>query len=512
MARQQRLGLRNWMRCMPAERIFSRLSTGRALRNVSLLLALVAIISMPFSDLVIVATDPWPELGRIALGMITPYWGEPLTLLQALGQTVAFALLALVLSVPLGLLLAFGFHWRPVRMLAAAVRSVHEIFWGLLFMQMFGLSALTGLLAIAVPYTGVFARVFAEIFARQSPHAGQSIAPQASHISRIFYTRFWQGYRDILNYSRYRFECALRSSAILGFIGLPTLGFHLETAFKQGQYSEAAALLWVFFLLIASIRLWLHRRLIPVYSLVALWLLPETPAMNSSYLWQFISTDIWPRTLQQGEWLGALHWYQQVFMQEALPALGQTLMLTQLALVLTGIIALLIYPMASRTLAGPLRPAGRLALLMMRSTPELMIAFVLLLLFGPSGLPAVLALAVHNGGLIGFLLANACEQQPKRPDDPRGLAGYLYLHTPRLYPSFLAFLFYRWEVMMRESAMMGVLGIATLGFFIDSAFEEIRYDKALFLIIVAAALNIALDSLARRLRRWAGVEQTPGLS
>src|SRR5690606_42058044 len=100
-------------------------------------------------DLVIAATDPWPELGRMALGMITPHWDEPLTLLQALGQTVAFALLALVLSVPLGLLLALVFHWRPIRMLAASVRAVHEIFWGLLFMQMFGLSALTGLLAIA---------------------------------------------------------------------------------------------------------------------------------------------------------------------------------------------------------------------------------------------------------------------------------------------------------------------------------------------------------------------------
>ena len=87
---------------MPAERLFSRVSTGRALRNVSLLLALVAILCIPFSDLVIAATDPWPELGRIALGMVTPHWDEPLTLLQALGQTVAFALLALVLSVPLG--------------------------------------------------------------------------------------------------------------------------------------------------------------------------------------------------------------------------------------------------------------------------------------------------------------------------------------------------------------------------------------------------------------------------
>ncbi|MDF1764193.1 MAG: hypothetical protein P1U57_12350, partial [Oleibacter sp.] len=75
---------------------------------------------------------------------------------------------------------------------------------------------------------------------------------------------------------------------------------------------------------------------------------------------------------------------------------------------------------------------------------------------------------------------------------------------------FLALLFYRWEVIMRESAIMGILGIATLGFYIDSAFEEIRFDKAFFLIIVAALLNILVDSLSRRLRRSTGL-QTPSM-
>jgi len=55
---------------------------------------------------------------------------------------------------------------------------------------------------------------------------------------------------------------------------------------------------------------------------------------------------------------------------------------------------------------------------------------------------------------------------------------------------------------------MGVLGIATLGFYVDSAFEEIRFDKAFFLIVMAAVLNIMIDSLSRRLRRKSGL-RTP---
>ena len=47
---------------------------------------------------------------------------------------------------------------------------------------------------------------------------------------------------------------------------------------------------------------------------------------------------------------------------------------------------------------------------------------------------------------------------------------------------------------------MGILGVATLGFYIDSAFEEIRYDRAFLLIVVTALLNMLVDSLSRRMR------------
>jgi phosphonate transport system permease protein len=137
----------------------------------------------------------------------------------------------------------------------------------------------------------------------------------------------------------------------------------------------------------------------------------------------------------------------------------------------------------------------------------MVLAYVLLLLFGPSGLPAVLALALHNGGLIAFLVANASDAEHDsplaRPDDPTGLKRYAYIETPRRFPAMLALLCYRWEVMLRESAIMGILGIATLGFHIDSAFEEIRYDRAFLLIAVTALLNMLVDSLSRRLRRLA---------
>tara|TARA_Y100001934_G_C11791307_1_gene512829 strand:- start:221 stop:499 length:279 start_codon:yes stop_codon:yes gene_type:complete len=77
---------------------------------------------------------------------------------------------------------------------------------------------------------------------------------------------------------------------------------------------------------------------------------------------------------------------------------------------------------------------------------------------------------------------------------------YCYETLPRVYPQFLAFLFYRWEVIFRETAILGILGVKTLGFFVDSAFADIRFDRAILLIIITALLNIVIDILSRSIR------------
>ena len=47
---------------------------------------------------------------------------------------------------------------------------------------------------------------------------------------------------------------------------------------------------------------------------------------------------------------------------------------------------------------------------------------------------------------------------------------------------------------------VGILGIATLGFYVDSAFADLRFDRALFLILITAALNMAIDVASRSIR------------
>ncbi len=72
---------------------------------------------------------------------------------------------------------------------------------------------------------------------------------------------------------------------------------------------------------------------------------------------------------------------------------------------------------------------------------------------------------------------------------------------PRLQGNFRALCLYRWEIILRESAIMGVLGLGTLGFYVQKNLEELRLDRVAALLLVTIVLTLAVDSLSRYLRR-----------
>jgi phosphonate transport system permease protein len=182
--------------------------------------------------------------------------------------------------------------------------------------------------------------------------------------------------------------------------------------------------------------------------------------------------------------------------------LAATLILSQIALVATGLVALLTFPLVSGQFFGRAgRWFGNLFMVILRSTPEYVLCYVFLQLWGPSMLPAIAALSLHNGGIIGTLTGRHADTFALRPNAPtRRLDRYGYEILPRVYGQFLAFLFYRWEIIMRETAILGILGVRTLGFYVDSAISEVRFDRVVVLLMFTAVLNIGVDALSRAVR------------
>ncbi|WP_426415286.1 PhnE/PtxC family ABC transporter permease [Aestuariirhabdus sp. LZHN29] len=470
--------------------------------KVSWLFVFIALACLPFSDLSITTYDPWAELGRLFEGLLQPTLGGVDNPFQALLQTLAFALLGVSGGALVGFGLAQLFHLRWVRIICASLRAVHELFWALIFLQIFGLHPLTGLLALGIPYAATFAKVYAEIIEEGDRSAYEVVCRQSGPISAFFYAQLPDLWRHIVSYTSYRLECGLRSSAVLGFVGLPTLGYYLSTAFLEGSYGELWALLMLFYLVILTLRYWAQPRLMPIYCLAAPFIIANDSEISLANISRFFTQDIVPLPLRNGEGLAGLwHWLSELFVNDALPGIINTLLLTQLALVLTGIIALLWFPLISRLFFKRWgRLVGHLFLVVMRSTPEYILAFILLMLWGPSMLPAVLALAMHNGAIIAHLIGRYSDALPVRLDGITGINRYAYQVVPAIYNQFLAFLFYRWEIIQRETAILGILGITTLGFYIDSAIQDIRLDRAMVLIAITAALNVGVDALSHSIR------------
>jgi len=477
----------------------------------SLWLLGIALVCVWIADFEIRAISPWAELGRFARGLIQPDFSSFDTAIIALVRTVAFAFTGVGIAAILGLGLALVFHYRIVRTVCAFVRAIHELFWALIFLQFFGLHPLTGVLAIALPYAATFARVYSEILEEGDNRAAQALPVGSGVISTFWYARVPDLWVHITSYTSYRLECGMRSSAVLGFVGMPTLGFYLETAYSEGLYGEVGMLLILFLVLIASLRLWVRPKLVAGYLLAAPFFLGTGLPIVWGNATRFITEDIIPAPLRQGEGLAGLGpWLSDLLWNQALPGIGTTLVLTQIALVATGVIALLSFPLISRLFMNRAGQAGGHGFLIIaRSVPEYLLAYILLQLWGPSMLPAVVALAIHNGAIIGHLIGRQSNNLILRPDAIGGFNRYTHEVVPRLYRSFFAFLLYRWEIIMRETAILGILGIATLGFYVDSAIQELRFDRAMILIFVTALLNIAVDAVARAIRRHLQLRTTP---
>ena len=484
----------------------STLTYGR----VSLGFLAAGLLALAAADLGVTVLHPGIELARLLAGVLHP---DVLAVgLRGVVLTMAFAVLGVSSGALAGFGLALVFH--RVRYFCAAIRSVHELFWALLLMQVLGPSPAAGLLAIAIPYAGIFGKVFAEMIEEADLAADRVLPPGTGRLSRFAYARAPVLARPIGNYLLYRLECGLRSTLVLGFIGLPTMGFELESYFRQGHYAQAAGFVLVFYALIGTRRLWARPVTLPFLILGAVaalaWLAP--PVLGGSAwtaLGRFLFHDIIPRPFRPGG--GAfLPWLWAILRDQAMPGLVNTLVLSQLAMIGMAVLALALFPLVAARFTGRLgRPLGRVLLVVLRSTPEYMAAYVLLQLLGPSMLPAVIALTVHNGGVLAFLMGRQVDDVVLRPDAPRGLDLYCWEVLPRLYGQFLAYVLYRWEIIVRESAIFGILGVRTLGFHVDAAIQELHLDVAVVLIIVTGALSMLIDAASRTLRRRLRVENKP---
>ncbi len=478
----------------------------------------------------------WELIGQFLAAALRPSL-DPQVLgsaLSGLGVTVAIALLGWALSLALGLLggllssrtlwqTSSGQRWPAalIRRLLALPRSIHELLWGLLLLQLLGLDPAVAVLAIALPFGALVARVVGDQLDALPTTRLEALRAAGAPAGPALLTALGPALLPgVISYGGYRLECALRSATLLGVFGLGGLGTDLRLTLQSLQFSELWSGLWlllaVMLVLEALVRLLRRRWCLPTrfgagivvvgrrgreIALLVLSLLPlllvlaRALGVDPLSLLPGSALPNWGASLRPDELL-ALPWLTLVGQ-----TLGLTLLAAALAVGLAPLLLLLVAPWPwGRALLQLVWALGRL-------WPPPLTALLLLFVLKPGLVTAALALGFHNLGILGRLLLEAAEDAPQGAEQALGAAGVgprlalLYGRYSALASSYLAYGAYRSDVILRETVVVGLVGAAGLGTALLEALSSFAWDQLLALMAVYALLTLVGEDLSDRARR-----------
>lgn len=189
--------------------------------------------------------------------------------LETLAMATAGLTLALLLAVPLSLLssralsvsaLLTGRPARlasllryPARLLLILLRSIPEIVWALLFVRAVGLGPTAGVLAIAITYSGMLGKVYAEIYESVDQRPARALLQAgSSRLAAFCYGILPTAAQELTSYTLYRWECAVRASVIMGFVGAGGLGQMIDLSIRMFAGGEVVTILLTFLLLVLA--------------------------------------------------------------------------------------------------------------------------------------------------------------------------------------------------------------------------------------------------------------------
>ncbi len=147
------------------------------------------------------------------------------------------------------------------RALLSAFRSIPEFVWAFMFVRAVGLGPFPGVLAIGIAYGGMIGKVYSEILEAVDPQPLEALqATGASRWQILAYGFLPQAYPSFVSYTLYRWECAIRASAVMGLVGAGGLGQQIEISMRMFDFHQMFTLVVILFGLVGAVD-WLSARI-----------------------------------------------------------------------------------------------------------------------------------------------------------------------------------------------------------------------------------------------------------
>ena len=463
--------------------------------------------------------------------------------------------LAVVLSVPLALAAAKAttrgrLSQGTARTLIVLARAVPDLVLAIVFLRMFGLGATAGILAMGIHSVGMVGKLYADAIEELDDGPRESIESAGGSRGQQIFSAIPQVLLpQIVATALHRFDINLRTSVLLGYVGVGGIGLAIADALRTLDYQRGMALALLVLILCIAVELlsgairaaimkrsggavvggtWSDR----LFNRGAAGLsgdLRLTPPWTAARVRRFMSGGAIVVLLVASLWrvdisLGAL-WDGLLALPDTLglflpPSTGgalgtlveQLLVTVQIALAATFIGAVLAIPIgilaANNVVANKaVRSFFRMLIVVVRGIPELILAIIFVVVSGLGAVAGTLALAVGAVGLLSKLVADSLEETDTDVQDALRTAGASEIQVffgatlRQSAPAFIAHTMYLLDSNIRSATLLGVVGAGGIGFLLLNASRVNQFDVVTTILILMVAVVLAVEALSMWLRK-----------
>ena len=429
------------------------------------------------------------------------YLGVPVA--QTIGMACAGMFLALLFGTPLAVVVATRAPGaRAVSALLAALRAIPDLTLAILAVVLLGLGPAAGIAALWIFYTAMIGKVFAELLLASPPAPIDALrATGAPRACLAAFGMIPMMFGDLISFSMYSFECAMRAAIIVGAVGGGGLGTELVGTINALDYHRATTLIIVLVACIAAVDVFgmFVRRypagafaLVPL-GLITLWIdRPQIFALGHAVT---TFASMLPPQLSRHEILAL----PSLLLQTAEIAVFGTLLGAVIGFALALVAARGIVPLA-------IVAATRRILDCLRAIPEIIWGLILVVSVGVGPVAGIFALGLHSGGVLGKLYSEAFENVDRSP-----VAAVIA--TGAAMPATVAFAIvplalgpiavntlFRLEWNARAAAVVGMIGAGGLGQALFLAQQLFFYKTMAAYVAITWIIVLVFDTLGNRLR------------
>ncbi|MDO5028975.1 MAG: phosphonate ABC transporter, permease protein PhnE [Corynebacterium sp.] len=495
-----------------------------------------------------------------------PPMGE---LLSLIAETLAIVFLAtalsVIISVPLAVIAARTTTFSPTsrwiaRALIVLARAIPDLVLAIVFIRMFGIGAIGGILAMGFHSVGMVAKLYADAIEELDDGPREAIESVGGSRTQQIVSAIPQALTpQLIATALHRFDINLRTSVLLGYVGVGGIGMAIADSLRTLNYREGMALAFVVLLLCIFMELlsgslralimrksdssllagtWVDRMwgtkvkdkrdakqtaaaksdakpsITPPWTASRVSRVLTTVALVIITIAAFAEAKISAKDFFTG--LADLPETMALFLPpssggiagEFFQLLLDTLQIAFAATFLGAILAIPIGILAASNVVANKWVHGffRVLIVVIRGIPELILAIIFVVISGLGPVAGTLALALGAVGLLSKLVADSLEETDTDVQEALRTTGatesqiFFAATVRQAIPAFIAHCLYLLDTNIRSATLLGVVGAGGIGFQLLNASRVNQFDVVTYILILMVIVVLAVEALSMWLR------------